>query len=250
MRDVAGELERSGAPHGSRDAGPIDGPEADERLAVEPDESGHRDDVPFVVVDHGDQGRIVSGAQEMCVARTDLASRDVRCAFETEDLRLHAAKVQLVDPVPVDPARDVDEIEMRQDRKRGTAREHEPRRDQRQVERLAIVGHQHRRIGDAPGESIEHGRFLAELTQEELLDDEGPCRGVEPGEPDEKRDRARAGRETRRFGVEVERARRVSVDQRRVEREQREHRRRRLPAHMHRRSSYPVRGTEPFRSNV
>jgi hypothetical protein len=155
----------------------------------------------------------------------------------------------LGDPMTVDPARHVDEVEVRDGRERRTAREDEARGQEGQVERLAVVGDEHRGARHPLGEPLEHGRLLAELAQEELLDHERPS-FIEPSEPDEKRHRARAARKTGRLGVDVHRAGWVTRDQSRVEREQREHFGRRISSHMHGRATYSVRGRESLRSNV
>jgi hypothetical protein len=203
------------------------------------------------VIDDRLERRFVARAKEMAVPRTDFSPGNVGGALEAEHLRLDVPKRVLGDSVAVDPASDMDEVEVRDRGERRASSQDEPRGEQRQVEGLAVVGDEHRGRGRPLGDAIEHRPLLAELTQEELFDDQRAqrCR-LEPGEADQKRHRARATGETGRLGVEVDRAGWVGGDQGWVEREQREHPRRRLSAHMHRRASHPVRGRETLAPNV
>jgi hypothetical protein len=207
------------------------------------------------VIDDGGERRLVPRAQEVVVARADLATRDVGGPLETEHLRLDVAQRELPEPVAVDAPRDVDEVEVRQRGEGRTPRHHETRSEQRHVERLAVVGDQHRRRGHPLGEPIEERTFLAELAKQELLDDErsgsaGRRSRFEPSDTDEERHRARASRKPRRLGVEIDRVGRVSADQGWVERKQREHLRRRISSHMHRRTSHPMRNREVLATNI
>ncbi len=149
----------------------------------------------------------------------------------------------------VDAASYVDEIEVGDLGQGRPASQNEPRRQERKVEGLAVVGDEHRRAGYALDEPLEHGRLLAELAQEELLHHERAAL-LEPRKPDEKRHGARAAGEPGRLGVDVHRTGWVTRDQKRVEREQREHVPRRISAHMHRRATHSVRRRETFGSHV
>ncbi len=69
----------------------------------------------------------------------------------------------------MDAARDVDQIEVRQLRRRRQAVHHVARAQERHVERLAVVRDDHRGVGEALGEAAQDGLLLAEAAQEELL---------------------------------------------------------------------------------
>src|SRR6185295_4319547 len=76
------------------------------------------------------------------------------------------------------------------------------------------------RVREPLSDAGEHGRFFAELADEELLAVERAA--IEEREADEERDGSGARAEARRLGVEVERAFGSARRDRRVEREQRE----------------------------
>ena len=80
------------------------------------------------------------------------------------------------------------------------ARHREAAFEQRPVERLAVEGHQHGPLGDARGKFMQQRMLFCKIAHEELLDLQSA--GIPPGQTHEKRIRAGAAREPRRFRVQ------------------------------------------------
>jgi hypothetical protein len=68
----------------------------------------------------------------------------------------------------------------------------------------------------------EHRLLIAQVLDEDLLEDEPPCRAVPEGEPDEEGNGPGPPVEPGRLRIEVERPRWIALGQRRIEREERE----------------------------
>ena len=116
---VHGAVERPGASKGPRDAGEVGRREtalARQRLAVEPDERDHRDDVPRVVLDDAEERARVASPQEVQVASADVSRCDVVDPLEAEDVALESDQPARARATPsaflVHSTRDVQEIEV------------------------------------------------------------------------------------------------------------------------------------------
>ncbi len=121
----------------------------------------------------------------MRVRRHDVPAGDVADAPAAEDLVLDRHERAALEPRLVDAPGDVHEIEVRRLDRLREAVHHVARAQQRHVEGLAVVGDDHRRLGDALGEQIEDRGLFAEAPQERLLEDEEVGLGIEA-----RRDRA------------------------------------------------------------
>ena len=117
------------------------------RLAERPwddaGEAGERDDIERVVNEHGRQSRGAAGADKVKPDLGDQLAGDVVLALVTQDLILERHQAAAFEAESPQAPRAVQQIEMRQPFKRRTrALEPVARLEQRDVEALAVVGHQ------------------------------------------------------------------------------------------------------------
>jgi hypothetical protein len=89
-------------------------------------------------------------------------------------------------------------------KRRVAAVEHEPGLHERQVERLAVIGHNRACLGGDLGDGVEQRALRREAGQHELPDPER--RAVEPAAPDQERVGAGAASQTGGFEVNEQRA--------------------------------------------
>ncbi len=183
----------------------------------------------LVVRDDAVERAVVARAEEVRVRLDDVHAGDVPDALATEDLALDAGERARRQAVPVNAARHVEQVEVRRLRGSLHAVHHEARAEQRHVERLAVVGHDHRGVGEPPLEQLQDRGLLAEPAEEQLLEHERLVRLVEEREPHEESDRPRAAGEACRLRVEVQRAPRIARGEGRIEREEAERPRVRVP---------------------
>jgi hypothetical protein len=78
-----------------------------ERLAVQPDQRGHAQHVPGVVRHHRFQRGLVSAAQEMPVARSDVLTSHVRTTAKAQDRAFQRDQAALLDAGTVQAPGDV-----------------------------------------------------------------------------------------------------------------------------------------------
>ncbi len=113
-----------------------------ERLAVEPDQRGHADDIPGVVLDDLFERAVVASSQVVRVAGRDIHARDVRPAHEAEHFTLQADQAARAEAAFVQPTRDMQQIEVRAVGQFGPPiHDHAPIQ-QRQIEGFSVVRHE------------------------------------------------------------------------------------------------------------
>jgi hypothetical protein len=137
------------------------------RLAIEPDERAHGDDVPGVVLDDAKEPPRIARSQEMQIESADVGRSHVVRALEAQDTALERGQ-----PTPVPEARpvhapgNVQEVEVRGLFHRGQTRHHQPCPKKRHVEAFSVERNEKRSSLHALPHVFEHGCFFAQLPNE------------------------------------------------------------------------------------
>src|SRR5262249_35355862 len=101
-------------------------------------------------------------------------SRNVPFPLEPEHVGLDSPEIARTNAGSVQPASDVQKIEVGGRRLNAETVHHETSSEQREIERLAVEGDEQRSVAHPFCDTLQHRRFFPELTQQELLDHQVP----------------------------------------------------------------------------
>lgn len=166
------------------------------------EESAQRADILAVVMDDREQPARVAVPEVLEVAAGDLPAADICVPLQAEQLRLDGGEAGVGHPVAKDPADQRQKIEVTRVGRRAFARHPVARHEQGPIEPSAVVRDQPGGAWNPARELGEQGRLVGMVGQQEL--DLAEAAAFPPPEADEKRQRARSGRETGRLGVETD----------------------------------------------
>jgi hypothetical protein len=124
------------------------------------------------VVDDRAERAFVPRAQEVRVARRDVGAVDVRVTHEAENLRFDGFQSAGSNPRAMEPARHMQQVEMRALGRRGQSIHHVATVKRRDIEGFAVERDEKRRVLDASGHMPEQRHLLRRRPEQKLLDDE------------------------------------------------------------------------------
>ncbi len=162
----------------------------------------HRQDVERVVAEDGLQRRGAPEAQVVEVKRGNQPAGYVVLALEAEERRLEMGQAAGGQAPSVQPARRIEQVEVRQLGGRPQAVEGKARLQERQVETAAVEGDHGCRGRKGLERRRQHGLFAGRPGEKKLPHKEGIA--LEAAEADEERKRARAAGQAGGFDVDEE----------------------------------------------